>query len=67
MDREERRRVYRLMRDEAQKQADQLLWEVGYWERALQRLDQLDLEVDRVVKVSAPPSTDRLPPAPDRV
>lgn len=58
------RRVYEEYRARAQRQLDQATYEVTYWSRALEAMDQVELalEVDGVVEPPAPPPPDGLPP-----
>lgn len=57
------RRVYEDYLERAKRQLDQATYEVTYWTRALEAMDQVELalEVDVVMKASAPPPAGPLP------
>lgn len=58
------RRVYEEYRARAQRQLDQATYEITYWSRALEAMDQVELalEVNGIVEAPSPPPPDRLPP-----
>lgn len=58
------RRVYEEYLGRAKRALDQATYEVTYWSRALEAMDQVELalEVNRVVEPPTPSTAERFPP-----